>query len=99
MLSDPADLSDPPVTLSDNDGFILVIDFSPDSRTLIPETSGGGENLVSRPAHADYIAAEMCNYVSRNMNQDEWNTYIGKDIAYERTCQGKSFNIKIEPVK
>ena len=23
----------------------------------------------------------------------------GRDIAYERTCQGKSFNIKIEPIK
>jgi WD40 repeat protein len=93
------DLSEPPVTLADNDGFIFVVEFSPDSRTIIAGTSGGGNNLVSRPTHVDFMASEICNYVSRNMNQDEWNTYVGKDIAYERTCQGKSFNIKIQPIR
>lgn len=99
-IKNPEDLSDPPVTLTDNDGFVFVVEFSPDSRTIIAGTSGGGgENLVSRPAHVDFMASEICNYVSRNLNQDEWNTYVGKDIAYERTCQGKSFNIKIQPVR
>jgi WD40 repeat protein/energy-coupling factor transporter ATP-binding protein EcfA2 len=95
----PDDLSEPPVTLTDNDGFVFVIEFSPDSKTIIAGTSGGGENLVGRPTHVDFMASEICNYVSRNMNQDEWNTYVGKDIAYERTCQGKSFNIKIQPIR
>ena len=84
---------------TDNEGFIFVIEFSPDSKTIIAGASGGGDNLVSRPSHVDYMVPEICNYVSRNMSQDEWNTYVGKDIAYERTCQGKSFNIKIEPIK
>jgi energy-coupling factor transporter ATP-binding protein EcfA2 len=98
-VKDPYDLTEPPVTLADNEGVIFIIEFSPDSKTIMAGTSGGGRNLVSRPAHADYIATEMCNYVSRNMSQDEWNTYVGRDIAYERTCQGKSFNIKIEPIR
>jgi hypothetical protein len=93
------DLSEPPVTITDNDGIILVIEFSPDGRELISGGSDGGENLVSRPTHVDYLVPEICNYVSRNMSQDEWNTYIGRDIAYERTCQGKSFNIKIENIR
>jgi hypothetical protein len=76
-----------------------VIEFSPDGRELISGGSDGGENLVSRPTHVDYLVPEICNYVSRNMSQDEWNTYIGRDIAYERTCQGKSFNIKIENIR
>jgi energy-coupling factor transporter ATP-binding protein EcfA2 len=98
-IKDPSDLTDPPVTLTDSEGFIFVIEFSQDSRTIIAGTSGGGNNLVSRPSHLDYLVPDICNYVSRNMNQDEWNTYVGKDIAYERTCQGKSYNIKIEPIK
>ena len=98
-VSDPNDLSDPPVTLSDNDGIIFVIEFSPDSKTILAGSSGGGQNVVSRPTHVDYLASEMCNYVSRNMNKDEWTTYIGKDIAFEKTCQGKSFNIKIEHLR
>ena len=98
-IRDPYDLTEPPVTLADNDGLIFVIEFSPDSRAIIAGSSGGGRNIVSRPTHVDYLFPEICNCVSRNMSQDEWNTYVGKDIAYERTCQGKSFNIKIEPIK
>jgi WD40 repeat protein len=98
-IKDPDDLTEPPVTLTDNDGIILAIEFSPDSRAIIAGSSGGEQNLVSRPSHVDYLATEICNYVSRNLSQDEWNTYVGKDIVYERTCQGKSFNIKIEPIK
>jgi hypothetical protein len=98
-VKDPYDLSEPPVTLTDNDGFILVIEFSPDGKALISGASEGGENLVGRPAHVDYLVPEICSYVSRNMSQDEWNTFVGKDIAYEKTCQGKSFNIKIEPIR
>jgi WD40 repeat protein len=98
-VRNPEDLSEPPVTLADNDGVVFVVEFSPDSRTIIAGTSGGSENLVSRPAHVDFMASEICDYVSRNMSQDEWNTYVGRDIAYERTCQGKSYNIKIQPIR
>lgn len=97
-VKDPYDLTEPPVTLTDNDGFIFVIEFSPDSRAIIAGGSGD-RNLVSRPTHVDYMAPGLCTYVTRNMSQDEWNTYIGKDITYEKTCHGKNYNIKIEPIK
>jgi len=97
-IKDPSDLTDPPVTLTDNEGFIFVIEFSPDSRAIIAGTSGGRDNLVSRPSHLDYLVPDICSYVSRNMNQDEWNTYVGKDIPFERTCQGK-YNIRVDPIR
>jgi len=31
-IKDPADLSEPPVTLADNEGFVLVMQFSADAR-------------------------------------------------------------------
>ncbi len=98
-VKDPADLSDPPVTITDNAGVILVIEFSSDGKNLVAGSAGGGDNLVSRPSHVEYMVPEICNYVTRNLSQNEWNSYVGKDITYERTCQGKSFNIKIEPIK
>jgi WD40 repeat protein len=98
-IKNPGDLSEPPLALTDNDGIILVIEFSPDSRTIVSGASAGVDNLVSRPTHVDLLVPEICNYVSRNMNQDEWNTYVGKNIAYENTCPGKSYNIKIEPIR
>ncbi len=98
-ITDPYDLTEPPVTFTDNEGIVLVIEFSPDGRDLMSGTSEGERNLVSRPSHVDYLAPEACNYVSRNMTQDEWFTYVGKDIPFERTCAGKSYNIKIDQIR
>ena len=44
-IKDPANLTEPPVTLSDNEGFVLVMQFSPDGQMIISGESGGGNNL------------------------------------------------------
>ena len=97
-IKDPADLTEPPVSLADNDGFVLVMRFSPDGQMLVSGESGAGNNLLGRPSHSDYLAQNMCDLVSRNMTREEWNIYVGKDIPLEKTCK-RNFNIKIEPVK
>jgi WD40 repeat protein len=98
-VSDPHDLSEPPVNITDNDNVVMIVEFSPDGRSVLAGSAGGEQNIFSRPTHLDYLVPDICNFVSRNMTQDEWNIYIGKDIVYERTCQGKSFNIKIDQIK
>jgi len=97
-IKDPTDLTEPPVTLADNVGFVLVMKFTPDGQMIISGESGGG-NIIGRPTHVDYLVHDICNMVSRNMTQQEWNVYVGKDIPLEKTCKGSNFNIKIEPVK
>jgi WD40 repeat protein len=98
-IKDPTDLTEPPVTLTDNEGFVLVMQFSPDGQMIISGESGGENNLISRQSHVDYLVHDICNMVSRNMTQEEWNLYVGKDIPLEKTCQSNNFNIKIEPMK
>ncbi len=98
-IKDPADLTEPPVTFSDNDGFVLVMKFSPDGQMIVSGESGEQDNLVGRPTHADNLINNICSIVSRNMTHEEWNSYVGKDIPFEKTCQDSNFNIKIEQVK
>jgi WD40 repeat protein len=98
-INDPADLTEPPVTLADNQGFVLVMQFSPDGQMIVSGESGGGNNVIGRPTHVDYLVSDICNMISRNMTQEEWNNYVAKDIPLEKTCQGKNFNIKVEPIK
>jgi WD40 repeat protein len=98
-IKEPTDLSEPPVTLSDNEGFVLVMQFSPDGQMIISGESGNGNNLIRRPSHVDYLVNDICNLVSRNMTQEEWNVYVGKDIPLEKTCLKNNLNIKIEPIK
>jgi hypothetical protein len=73
--------------------------FSPDGQMIISGESAGENNLTSRPSNADYLVRDICNQVSRNMTSEEWSAYVGKDIPLEMTCEVKSYNIKVEPVK
>jgi WD40 repeat protein len=97
-IKDPADLTEPPVTVANNEGLVLVMQFSPDGQMIISGETGGSNNLMGRPTHADYLVRDVCNIMSRNMSQEEWNLYVGKDIPLEKTCPDKSFNIKVEPI-
>lgn len=97
-IKDPSDLTEPPVNLNDNEGFVLVMQFSPDGQMIISGESGGSNNLISRPSHVDYLIGDICSLVTRNLTQEEWNEHVGKDIPFEKTCPNSSFNIKSEPV-
>jgi WD40 repeat protein len=98
-IKDPADLTEPPITLTDNEGFVMVMKFSPDGQLIISGAYEGSQNLVSRPSHVSYLVRDICSIVSRNMTQEEWNIYVGKDIPLEKTCQDKSYNIKVDAIK
>jgi len=98
-IIDITDLTEPPITLSDNNGFVLVMQFSQDGQLIVSGTYEKTQNLVSRPAHVDNLVKDICTLVTRNMTQDEWNTYVGKDIPLENTCSEKSYNIKVNVVQ
>jgi len=98
-IADPYDLTEPPITFTDNEGFVLVMQFSPDGQLIISGTYEGDKNLISRPTHVDYMVQDICNIVSRNMTQSEWNTYVARDIPLEETCTDKSYNIKVNQIK
>ena len=94
-----ADLSEPPVIIADNDGFVVTVQFSPDGQSILSGTNEGENNLVSRQTHADFMVKDICSLVTRNMTQDEWNTYVARDIPYELTCADSNFKIRIKQLK
>lgn len=98
-INDMTDLAEPPITLSDNEGFVLVMQFSSDGKFIVSGTYEGTRNLVSRPAHVDNFVNNICTLVTRNMTQDEWNTYVGRDIPPEKTCPDQKYNIKVNLVR
>ena len=98
-VSNLSDLTEPPVTFNDHERFVMVIQFSPDGQMIVSGSYDDRENLISRPANVDYLVKDICNQLSRNMTQDEWNTYVGRDIPLEKTCAEKSLNIKVNPIK
>lgn len=98
---DTRNLTLPPINFNDNDDFIMVMEFSPDGQLVVSGTYGGkGElNLVGRPTYVDLMAQDICTLVSRNLTQEEWTTYVAGDVAYEKTCSEKEFNIKVNVIR
>jgi hypothetical protein len=94
----PVDLTEPPITFTDNGGFAMVIQFSNDGQILVSGAYEEPGNLVSRPSHADYFTHDICSQLKRNMTKDEWETYVAKDIPLEKTCQN-IVNIKVSAIK
>ncbi|HPM88548.1 MAG TPA: hypothetical protein PKX27_11225 [Bacteroidales bacterium] len=94
-----SDLSEPPVIITDNEGSVITIQFSPDGQSIISGTDKGKNNLVSRLTHSDFMVRDICSLVSRNMTQDEWNLYVGRDIPFEKTCTDSEIKIRIREVK
>lgn len=98
-IADPANLTEPPITFADNEGFVLQIQFSPDGQMIVSGTWDDTQNLVGRPSNVNYLVRDLCSIVSRNMTQDEWNIYVGRDIPLEKTCTEKAYNIKVNAIK
>ncbi len=80
-----ANLTNPPIVMDDNSGFVFSLAFSPDGKHLL-SSSAEEPRLINRPAMASMLASQVCGLVTRNFTKDEWKTYVGSDIPYEKTC-------------
>jgi WD40 repeat protein/energy-coupling factor transporter ATP-binding protein EcfA2 len=98
-LWDTSDLINPPVSFTDNEGLVIAFEFSPDGEVILAGSVGSQTKLRARPAYADSFAIDGCSYVTRNFTPDEWLAYVGKDISYEKTCDGADYKIKIREVR
>jgi WD40 repeat protein len=94
----PADLTEPPITFTDNGGFVMVMQFSNDGQLLVSGAYEEPGNLISRPSHADYFTRDICSQLKRNMTTEEWEVYVARDIPPEKTCQD-ILNIKVSAIK
>ena len=82
VLDFPEDL---PIVMDNNNGFIWDIKFARGSDYLIAACHES--EIRVWPTNPDFLAKQVCPKLSRNMTDDEWNRYVGKDIRYENTCK------------
>ena len=76
---------DPPLVFTENNGFVLSLCFSRNSKFFY---SGSVDypRMVGRPTDPDQMASDFCSILSRNLTQEEWNQYYGEDLPYQETC-------------
>ena len=93
------DLTEPPITLDDNNGYVLAISFSPDGKILVSGADSDSDNLIVRPTRIDFMVSDICTLLSRNFTDDEWRIYVGEDIDYEKTCDAQDLSIQVQEKK
>jgi WD40 repeat protein len=98
-LWDTDDLTSVPVTFYDNGGPLISMEFSNDGTVILTASGEGKPEVISRPSYADTFAADGCKYITRNFTPEEWQAYVGKDIAYEKTCPGVELKIRIRELR
>lgn len=91
-----ADLTQPPVIFTDGANDILKLAFSDGGDAFL---SASGSDVVKRPAHVRCMTDGLCDKVTRNLTEQEWTAYVGKDIEYEPTCPNREYRIKVREIR
>jgi flagellar biosynthesis GTPase FlhF len=76
----------PPQVIKEAATLCMSAVFGPNNQKILIGTNKP-DNLLLLPINCDAIAKLLCPKVSRNFTTDEWNTYIGSDIKYEKPCE------------
>lgn len=81
VLEFPEDL---PVVMDNNNGFVWDIAFVPGKDLLVAACSES--EIRVWPTDPAILAERICPKITRNMTEDEWKRYVGREISYESTC-------------
>lgn len=79
-----------PLILSNSNFFFFSTEFSPDNKFILVGSTRGV--IKKYPSSTLPIGNQLCNYLERNMTDEEWQTNVGTDIPYENTCSNLALN-------
>ncbi len=81
------DLNNPkkfPLVLDDHYDWVLTATFDKNGGRII---TGSKDNFIRIwPTTPKVLADRLCNMLSRNMSEEEWQEYVGDLIDYQQTC-------------
>jgi WD40 repeat protein len=97
---DMNDLTYPPVSFSDEDSFVMAIEFSPDGQLVVTgQYDASPNNIIGRPTRVSMLAQDICSGITRNLTPEEWSTYVAPDVKYENTCPENELGIKAKEIR
>ncbi|HMJ67989.1 MAG TPA: hypothetical protein VK508_03805 [Cyclobacteriaceae bacterium] len=94
------ELTQPPMVLSDHD-WVWSVAFTPNDDQLMAginsvkeEIGKTNQTIHAWPTNINSMSDKLCTYTKRNMSQEEWALYVGKDLPYLKTCENLPENNK-----
>jgi WD40 repeat protein/energy-coupling factor transporter ATP-binding protein EcfA2 len=80
----PEDPKQNPIVIAEHDSWVMDIAFSSDGNHLVSASNDKTVRLFE--INTDLLASGICAKVDRNLSENEWITFVGKDIKYQKTC-------------
>jgi WD40 repeat protein len=78
--------ANPPNIIHEPATYIMSVSFSSDNQRIYMGTNKA-DFLLSWPCQSGTFLNTICSKMSRDLSTDEWNTYIGSDVKYEKQCE------------
>jgi len=91
-----ANLTQPPVVFTDTEKDVIRLAFCEGGEAFLAATN---KDVTQRPAHIRCMTTGLCDKVTRNLSEQEWNAWVGTDIEYEPTCPDKGYKIKVQEIR
>ncbi len=73
-----------PIILDDHEDWVLTGCFDPSGNQII--TGSTDVYVRTWQVNPQVLADRLCSYLKRNMSDEEWKEFVGRDIPYEKTC-------------
>jgi WD40 repeat protein len=92
-------LSTPPIELRDHLDWVWALSFSPNDEQIMVGLHSSQQqirkdeikteqSIHAYPTKIPTMSNILCSgFINRNMNKEEWATYVGEDLEYESTCK------------
>jgi WD40 repeat protein len=77
------DLNTLPIVFDDHATWVTSIMFTEDDKFVISGDKNG--NVRKLPTEINSIIKDYCGFLSRDLSQSEWQSYVGIDIPYKPT--------------
>jgi WD40 repeat protein len=72
------------MAMLEHEAEVQVVAFNSDGTQLITRDSDG--KIYKWLVNVGDLAALACNILTRNFTEEEWNTYIGSEKSYHKSC-------------
>lgn len=84
------DLKKQPMVLSGHADWVRTAVYSADDEQLLAGMNSNAEKsqetIHAWPTKIETMSEILCQYLKRNLTEDEWATYVDVELKYETTC-------------
>ncbi|NHB67917.1 nSTAND1 domain-containing NTPase [Perlabentimonas gracilis] len=74
------DLNTLPIVFDDHETWVTSVTFTPDGKFIVSGDKNGSIKLL--PVDISTIISDYCQFITRTLTPEEWNSYVGEDIEY-----------------